>query len=56
MKRASRLIARSLAEGHNMELACLLVYNFGKHSLVMNRVIVSDDTVAGSNKEVLLTK
>lgn len=28
-----------------MELACLLLHNFGKHPLVINRVIVCDDIV-----------
>lgn len=28
-----------------MELACLFLYNVGKHPLVINRVIVCDDIV-----------
>lgn len=45
MKNASRWITGLLAKGHNMELVCLLLHNFGKHPLVINRVIVSDDIV-----------
>lgn len=51
MKKASQLITRFLAKGHNMELACLLLHNFGKHPLVINWVIDIVEQDTGWNKE-----